>query len=66
MTMNANGQEERKKRYVRFLYHIMKNTPDRDYLLRVLGCVCKDHPIFQRGYQPPKEEKKNELANVDP
>ena len=28
MTIDGNGQEERKRRYVRFLNHLRKRTPD--------------------------------------
>jgi hypothetical protein len=47
----GNGQAERKKRYVRFLYHIRKRTPDQEYLLQVLGIICPKHPVFEKGYK---------------
>ena len=51
LTIDGNGQEDLKRQYVRFLYHIKQRTPDQDYLVQTLGIIIPKHEIFSKGYR---------------
>ena len=65
LTIDAEGQEERKACYVRFLCHLRKKTPDQDYLVQIVGILDPTHPMFKPGFKSQKEKAKEEEKKLD-
>ena len=49
--------QEEADRCIRIMYHIMKNLPPKDWLLKLLCAINPEDEIFLKGYYPPKTAK---------
>ena len=45
--------EDDYKKADRIMFHILRNPPPNDWLLKLLSAIKPDDEVFVKGYQPP-------------
>ena len=47
------GDLNEANRFKRLSMHMLKNKPDKEWMLGILGILDPDNAIFKKGYKPP-------------
>lgn len=50
---NHYANQEQEQQWKRLAKFMRKNIPERQWTLGILATIGPQHPVFQKGYQPP-------------